>query len=88
MTERIWTDTQLNAGFALFSMVQATGMCASMHPFSALTAFIGCTNHVAGILDIKGSLRLFQEHLCIKMGYDYNKILAGIDEEACRSIET
>ena len=85
MTERMWSDTQLNAGFALFSMVQVTGHCTGMHPFSALTAFVACTGHLAGILDIEGSLRLFHENLCQKMGYDYNKIMLGVDEEACRS---
>ena len=85
MAERNWSDTQLNAGFALFSMVQATGYCTGMHPFSALTAFIGCTTRLAGLLDIEGALRLFSENLCVKMGYDYYKIALGADEEACRS---
>lgn len=84
MAERIWSDTQLNAGFALFSMVQATGQCRGMHPFAALTAFMACTAHLAGLFDIEGSLRLFNENLCAKMGYDYNKILLGVDEEKCR----
>lgn len=87
MAERSWTDTQLHAGFALFSMVQATGRCSGIHPFSVLTAFIGCVNHLAGILDIEGSVRLFQENLCDKMGYDYGKIMAGVSEERCRSTE-
>lgn len=85
MAERIWTDTQLNAGFALFSMVQATGRCSGMHPFSTLTAFVGCMGHLAGILDLEGSVRLFNENLCAKMGYEYAKIMLGVDEEACRS---
>lgn len=84
MAERTWTDTQLKAGFALFSMVQATGRCSGLHPFSALTAFVGCLDHIAGILDIEGSVRLFQESLCDKMGYDYGKITAAFNEEACR----
>lgn len=84
MVERLWTDTQLNAGFMLFSMVQATGRCSGIHPFSALTAFIVCLDHLAGILDIEGSVRLFHENLCAKMGYDYGKIVSALDEEACR----
>ncbi len=85
MAERTWTDTQLNAGFALFAMVQATGYCNGMHPFAVLTAFVMCTAHLAGILGIDGSLRLFNENLCVKMGYDYGNILLGLDEETCRA---
>ena len=84
MAERCWTDTQLNAGFVLFSLVQATGRCQGIHPFSSLTAFVACTSNLAGILDIEGSLRLFHENLCAKMGYSYERVLLGMEEEAAR----
>lgn len=87
MAERSWSDTQLNAGFALFAMVQSTGRCSGIHPFSALTAFVWCTGHLASILDIEGSVRLFHEHLCDKMGYDYGKIMIGVDEVECRKVD-
>ena len=82
--ERTWTDAQVCAGHAMFMMVQTTGRCASMHPFSALTAFVACVGDVANALGIEGSNRLFAENLCNKMGYDYGRILAGLDEETCR----
>ena len=82
--ERTWTDTQLYAGFILFSMVQATGRCSGIHPFSCLTTFVGCIGELASRLDIEGSSRLFVENLSAKMGYDYGRILAGLQEEACR----
>jgi len=88
MAERTWTDTQLRAGFALFSMVHATGQCSGIHPFSALTAFICCVNSVAETLAIAGSTQLFAENLCHKMGYDYGKIMAGLSEESCREEST
>ena len=84
MAERSWTDTQLYAGFILFSMVQATGRCSGMHPFVCLTAFVGCVNHLAEQLTIAGSTQLFAQNLCAKMGYSYERILAGLEEEACR----
>ena len=82
--DRTWTDTQVWAGHGMFMMVQMTGRCASMHPFSALTAFVACVGDVADRLGIVGSHRLFAENLCNKMGYDYGRILAGLDEEKCR----
>jgi hypothetical protein len=82
--ERMWTDAQVNAGHAMFVMVQMTGRCTSMHPFSALTAFVGCTLNIAEMLGVEGSQRLFAENLCQKMGYDYGRILQGLGEEMCR----
>ena len=84
MAERVWTDTQLYAGLILFSMVQATGRCSGMHPFSCLSAFVGCLGELATRLGIEGSATLFAENLSAKMGYDYGRILAGLHEEACR----
>ena len=82
--ERTWTDLQINAGHMMFVLVQMTGRCTSMHPFSALTAFVGCVGDFSEKLGIEGSYRLFAENLCGKMGYDYGRILAGLDEEGCR----
>ena len=84
MAERIWTDAQMHAGHGMFLMVQMTGRCSSMHPFSALTAFVACVGDFAEWLGIEGSHRLFAENLCHKMGYDYGRILIGLDEEKCR----
>lgn len=84
MAERVWTDTQLRAGFLMFSMVQATGMCMGLHPFSCLSSFVSCVDNLADLLDIKGSASLFAENLSAKMGYDYGRIMAGLHEEACR----
>ena len=84
MSERTWTDSQIYAGSCMFIMVQATGRCSSMHPFSTLTAFVGCVEDFAGRLSLEGSSRLFAENLCQKMGYDYGRILAGLNEEGCR----
>ena len=88
MAERVWTDTQLRAGFVMFSMVQATGTCTGLHPFSCLSAFVGCLGTLAEPLGIEGSVTLFAENLSAKMGYDYGRILAGLQEEACRQEDT
>lgn len=87
MGDRLWSDTQLMAGFSMFSMVQATGQCQGMHPFSSLTAFVSCTMQLGVLLNIEGSLRLFHENLCHKMGYDYAQLVLGAEEEACREVE-
>ena len=84
MAERVWTDTQLYAGFTMLSMVQMTGRCSGIHPFLCLTAFVGCIGELASQLGIEGSSRLFVENLSANMGYDYGRILAGLHEEACR----
>ena len=84
MAERMWTDTQLHAGFILFSMVQATGRCSGLHPFSCLSAFVGCIGVLAETLGVEGSAALFAENLSAKMGYDYRRIITGLQEEACR----
>jgi len=41
-------------------------------------------NQLAEVADIPGSARVFQEALCLRMGYDYAKITAGLDEMQCR----
>lgn len=84
MADRIWTDTQLQASFFMMPMVVVTGRCSSAHPFSVLSAFIGCTAQISEVLGIEGSHRLFTEGLCTKMGYDYGRIMAGLTEPACR----
>ena len=84
MAERTWSDAQLHAGHLMFLMVQTVGHCSSMHPFSALTAFVTCVGDFSERLSIEGSHRLFAENLCHKMGYNYGRILIGLDEEKCR----
>lgn len=84
MAERVWTDTQLRAGFVMFSMVQGTGQCSGIHPFLCLSTFVRCIGTLGELLDIEGTMSLFASNLSAKMGYDYGRILAGLQEESCR----
>jgi len=82
--ERSWTDTQLTVGFLCLNLVQTTPFFRGPHPFTTLTSFIVAINQLAEVADIPGSARVFQEALCLRMGYDYAKITAGLDEMQCR----
>ena len=85
MSDRMWSENQLRAGLLMMRCTFPSGFSqGEIHPFSCMSAMVGLTTHIGEMLNMEGSARLFGEQLCSRMGYNYNRVIAALDEEICR----